>query len=44
MDASPAPLKIVDDLDPASHDSEAGELPEHHEHAFMNRRLDEDLV
>jgi hypothetical protein len=42
-DANHQPLQIVDDLDAAAGDADA-ELPEHREHAIMNRRLDEDLV
>ncbi len=43
-DASPTPLQVVEDLDAASGDEAGSELPEHREHAIMNRRLDEDLV
>jgi hypothetical protein len=43
-DPNPAPVQIIEDLDAApSHDSVA-ELPEHHDHAIVNRRLDEDAV
>ena len=43
-DASQPPAQIVDDLDAASGERAIEELPEHHEHAIMNRRLDEDAV
>ncbi len=43
-DASHTPLQILGDPDAAPADGDVGELPEHHEHALMNRRLDEDLV
>jgi hypothetical protein len=43
-DASPTPLQIVEDLDAASGDGDVDEIPGHHEHAIMNRRVDEDLV
>ncbi|CAN5479620.1 hypothetical protein BH09ACT4_BH09ACT4_20750 [soil metagenome] len=39
-----APLQILGDLDAASCDGDVCELPEHREHAIMNRRLDGDLV
>lgn len=42
-DASQPPVQIVDDLDAAG-ERDIEELPEHHEHAIMNRRLDEDAV
>ena len=42
-DASQPPVQIVEDLDAAG-DRDNPELPEHHEHAIMNRRLDEDAV
>ena len=41
-DPTPVP-QIVADLDAAPPDDVA-ELPDHHEHAIMNRRLDEDQV
>ena len=43
-DASHTPLQVAVDLPAASGDADVDELPEHHEHAIMNRRLDEDLV
>ncbi|MEO5921068.1 MAG: hypothetical protein ABIQ01_07990 [Pseudolysinimonas sp.] len=43
-DASHTPLQILGDLGAASCDGDVCELPEHREHAIMNRRLDEDAV
>jgi len=43
-EATPTPLQILGDLDAASCDGDVCELPEHREHAIMNRRLDADLV
>jgi hypothetical protein len=43
-DATPAPLDMLGDADAASCDGEVCVLPEHREHAIMNRRLDDDLV
>ena len=42
-DASHTP-QILTDPDAMPSDGEVSELPEHHEHAIMNRRLDEDAV
>jgi hypothetical protein len=39
-----AQLQILGDADAASCDGDVCVLPEHREHAIMNRRLDEDLV
>lgn len=41
-DASHTPPQILQDAAPS--DGDVAELPEHHEHAIMNRRLDEDAV
>jgi hypothetical protein len=43
-DASKPTVQVVEDLDSASGDGDHEVLPEHHEHAIMNRRLDEDAV
>jgi hypothetical protein len=43
-DAGLTPLQILGDLDAASCDGDVCILPEHREHAIMNRRLDEDAV
>jgi hypothetical protein len=45
-DASHTPLQILGDPDAIPGEGEAGigGLPERHEHAIMNRRLDEDAV
>ncbi|MEZ5190760.1 MAG: hypothetical protein R2717_07915 [Schumannella sp.] len=43
MTETPPPLKIMGDA-AASCESEVCELPEHREHAIVNRRLDEDAV
>ena len=43
-DATPAKLQILGDLDAASCDGDVCELPEHREHAIMNRRPDDDAV
>ncbi len=40
-DTIPIPLETAD---PDASSPDADELAEHHEHAIMNRRLDEDLV
>jgi hypothetical protein len=37
-------LQILGDADAASCDGDVCVLPEHREHAIMNRRLDEDAV
>lgn len=42
-DPTPMPLQIIGDLDAAPSD-DADEPAEHHEHAIVNRRLDEDAV
>ncbi|HEY8913906.1 hypothetical protein [Lacisediminihabitans sp.] len=38
------PLQIVGDPNVASCDGDFCEIPDHHEQAVVNRRLDEDLV
>ena len=43
-DASQPPVQIIEDLDAASGDGDLEVPAEHHEHAIMNRRLDEDAV
>ena len=40
----PMPLQILGNPDAASCDGDVCVLPEHRDHAIMNRRLDEDLV
>jgi hypothetical protein len=42
-DPTPVP-QIIADPAAAPSDGDVGELSEHHEHAIINRRLDEDLV
>jgi hypothetical protein len=42
--ASQPAVQIVEDLDAASGEGDIEVLPEHHEHAIMIRRLDEDAV
>lgn len=42
-DPTPVP-QIIADLDAAPPDDEVTGLPEHHDHAIVNRRLDEDAV
>jgi hypothetical protein len=43
-DPTPVPTQILTGPDAAPSDGDVGELSEHHEHAIVNRRLDEDLV
>jgi hypothetical protein len=43
-EAGLAPLQILGDADAASCDGDVCELPQHREHAIVNRRLDSDLV
>jgi hypothetical protein len=43
-DVTHSPLQILGDAEAASCAGEVCELPEHREHAIMNRRLDEDAV
>lgn len=43
-DASHTPLQVLGEPDAVPVDGAVTELPEHHEHAIMNRRLDEDAV
>ncbi|HWM33561.1 MAG TPA: hypothetical protein VNR36_04920 [Pseudolysinimonas sp.] len=38
------PLQILGDAEAASCDGEVCELPQHREHAIVNRRLDDDAV
>jgi len=44
MDAATKPLLIVGLPDAAACEGDFCEIPEHHEQALVNRRLDEDLV
>ena len=43
-DTSPIQLQILGDAEAASCDGDVCALPEHRDHAIVNRRLDEDLV
>lgn len=42
--ATPQGLRMMGDADAASCDGDVCVLPEHREHAIMNRRLDDDAV
>lgn len=42
--AIPQGLQMMGDADAASCDGDVCVLPEHREHAIMNRRLDDDAV
>jgi hypothetical protein len=44
MAGAPQGLQMMGDADAASCDGDVCVLPEHREHAIMNRRLDEDRV
>jgi hypothetical protein len=43
-DAAPAPLTILGDPTAAACEGEFCEIPEHHEQAIVNRRLDNDSM
>jgi hypothetical protein len=43
-DATPDGLQMIGDAEAASCVGDVCELPEHREHAIMNRRLDDDRV
>lgn len=43
-DAAPSPLTIVGDPNAEACVGEFCEIPDHHEQAIINRRLDEDSV
>jgi hypothetical protein len=43
-DATTGPLTMVGDPNAAVCDGEFCEIPEHHEQAIINRRLDEDTI